>query len=870
METINEVLKVLFLETKPEDLIARLVDGSVGYSDFDSFVDKDIFSRQIINNSHAKSIDQAEIVYNVLHDEWSLPDMGDYDLKYCNTYNIFNVLLHFSKNRIRISHLVPVCRYERLFSWHEITRDLGEDLFVTSFLASYDLKNCFLRSRFDWKFYLDNDAQGLSEIFSREMFDIHVHLNGASMNFDLNWLSLMNVLTGHEHVFSNFDAKKVFPTVSYRLDMNNRCLYVKVLCAAAIRLYLFLYDINEEWSIDIMNKIHIKDVLRSRSIEEIIPFVSDLQSYIDVMGFHVSRKYIDEYNHIKYIPDYAIVGAEQSCLSVLSGERRFMYNNFSKIYSGEYNSDRKAALFYIYLLIKEEFRKEMVQMNNTLGFANFSDYQERKCSFIGQNSVYEKLLPQLSVGTFMNGMDKRYMELRIAPKQTTKKDIRSIEWYDRCITDGVYTENKHIDTKNYYYIFHFIKLKECVSSSYDVDCFEYSLQPRHASLRKDVETQAKAIRELKRSGHDASRRLVGIDAANSEFFCRPEVFAHAYRYLSLPMTESGLDDNVCLGMTYHVGEDFYDIVDGLRAVDEVLKFLRFGNGARLGHALVLGLDVEPYYRYHSFKINATKQVILDNVTWLYVQGERLGCSTTLLAYLKELYCIYFHYIFFGSNKLVDIFSYYQSWLLRGDSPYRYQQADDDTDLRLYEFMDEWNRVALNHGAEIDDARNNPEARHLYFLYEYNKNVRRRGSKSDVLKIKDEYKQVFMDVIYSVQQNLLSKIEHFHISIECNPSSNYNIFGLKRYDEHPIVKFNNHGLNTPHPIHAINVSINTDDPGLFSTSLEREYSLMALAMEKHEDKDNVNTPRQILDWLENIRKTTKEQIFHMNYHEYSDT
>lgn len=34
--------------------------------------------------------------------------------------------------------------------------------------------------------------------------------------------------------------------------------------------------------------------------------------------------------------------------------------------------------------------------------------------------------------------------------------------------------------------------------------------------------------------------------------------------------------NKKLRLTYHVGEDFLDIVDGLRAIDEVLLFVGWG------------------------------------------------------------------------------------------------------------------------------------------------------------------------------------------------------------------------------------------------------------------------------------------------------
>lgn len=62
-------------------------------------------------------------------------------------------------------------------------------------------------------------------------------------------------------------------------------------------------------------------------------------------------------------------------------------------------------------------------------------------------------------------------------------------------------------------------------------------------------------------------------------------------------------------------------------------------------------------------------------------------------------------------------------------------------------------------------------------------------------------------------------------------------------------------------HSITVSINTDDKGVFSTSLEREFSVMAAALEKKSliEKDG-NSPRRIYDWLDRIREMGFEMGF----------
>ena len=48
--------------------------------------------------------------------------------------------------------------------------------------------------------------------------------------------------------------------------------------------------------------------------------------------------------------------------------------------------------------------------------------------------------------------------------------------------------------------------------------------------------------------------------------------------------------------------DFYDVVDGLRAIDECIFFLNFSGGDRIGHAVALGLDAYEYYKTRNFNI----------------------------------------------------------------------------------------------------------------------------------------------------------------------------------------------------------------------------------------------------------------------------
>lgn len=118
-----------------------------------------------------------------------------------------------------------------------------------------------------------------------------------------------------------------------------------------------------------------------------------------------------------------------------------------------------------------------------------------------------------------------------------------------------------------------------------------------------------------------------------------------------------------------------------------------------------------------------------------------------------------------------------------------------------------------------------------------------------------------EAIEAVQYKLLQEVEDIGIAIECNPTSNFKIGEIDRYDQHPITKFNTIRGHTKYPKHDISVSINTDDKGVFATSIEREYALVAHSLIRkfrHENDGLKNS--DVYDWLDRIRLLSIGQRF----------
>ena len=736
-----------------------------------------------------------------------------------------------------------------LIDWHELSMQLGEDLFTTALTAAYDAKHGRVRDKFLWRPYITTVHPMLDELYRQPLTELHAHLKGTSMNIDLNWMSLMNHIQNRANEFEKFEIRQ-HTQVTVEMDDHVNDLYHQVMKAAAIRLYLFA--VTKSHGDDVSDMA--MEMLRSKHRLDGTYHCAALQESIDCYRQLYGKRYEREDSGLDIV-DYAIscrcINSQNDLLvSVLSGERELLYNVLKLCYEGRLTWTQE-QLLTSYLVIKTRLRQEMVQLNGGVGFANFATYENRKTAFIKDGTIYERLVAQLAIGNFLKEMpDKRYMEARIVPKVSADNVHKQI------ITTDADVRNKQFDRAKgwkYYYIYHFIKAPDKTKEHL------MELVPRHHVLRERVKRQAKAIYTYRNFNlEDGNRRVVGIDAANSEILTRPEVFAQAYRYLRHHI----INDHVVyrpndLRMTFHVGEDFMDVADGLRAYDEVIKFLRFGEGDRLGHALVLGVDVATYYKRRNNVIAMSVQMILDNIAWLYEESKNLGDPYVLTPKLERSFEVFFRMIFGDKYPLCSIHTYYHSWLLRGDNPYCYQVPSVEPVPNVS--VDEWEMNHLVMGdQEIANARKDLEARKLYNLYHFNKDVKQNGQKVLEYHVSEAY----VKTVEFIRKKKLQDAELRHIAIECNPTSNFKIGELTEFAEHPITQFYNEGFNSDKERHCMSVSINTDDAGVFATSIEREYAVMAKSLEDRHCVNGGLSSKQIYDWLDDVRRFGQQQRFVM--------
>lgn len=654
-----------------------------------------------------------------IHTDWWKNDLNDNIGVFQLVFSLANKMLRLDGNEIK-------CKFEQLLRWREISLLMGQDFFTCAYLAFDDWKKGYNTQYFAWLPIIRSDDSRLHNILEQGVAENHFHLNGSTKIFELNWLCLMNHISGR-----NTEFRKITRTMqmqrndSFDKRGEKESFYTECLRAALYRVYLFLLMKKNKYLFEKAEML-VGKVEKGISLCEI---TSDIQNLITMAKNLYGAKIND------MVLDYALENKMMKWNDndgrLLAGERKFLYCCYRYILTGQFDR-RQKNIFYAYLIMRTDFRGELIQNNKKIGFANFSDYQDRKEYFIEGHKLYEEELVRLALNESLTKKNMLSLEARICPKNSSTKLIKSLKNYERIVK----SEPVNNGYDKLIYVLHFPKL-------FDRPFTEGV--PRNNNVRKMVTRQARSIVAMLDKNGEINQHIKGIDACSSEIACRPEVFGQVYRYLASKRVN--IEHDICfhnyanaknLQMTYHVGEDFFDITDGLRAIDEVLLFCNFRRGNRLGHALALGISPEKYYSMKGYKVVLSKQILLDDIAWIYCKSGKLGCllEEKLKAELIEKYTSLYKEIYennIRNGPCPSIHEYYQSWKLRGDNPqsYRLDEKEFKKVLKKTELV-YFDRFRFN--PRVDKRiRENKRYRELYYYYHFNKKSGKREMKLLSLK-----------------------------------------------------------------------------------------------------------------------------------------
>lgn len=795
-----------------------------------------------------------------------------------NCQNVFRLVKSVSSDLLLIRDSRPVCSYQKLLRWRDLVRIVGEDLPICAFLAERARLSGIEWLDFEWNPVIGNDNMQLNRILQRGISDNHFHLFGSAPAFLLSWMKLMNQPANAQYSRALQDmelSKRIQDGMS---ETQEDSLAFRYKQAALIRLVLVYYlrqtklrgrQVGAEIA---GRKERIQQLLLTPNI--LLEKEQELQ--IQINSFRTVAYAENKKNSI----DYALSGCHADSENYdFEGERVLLYQMLRGEVGGRKIPDYLMNWFYTYLVIKSMYYRELVQVNEELGFENFSQYQWRKGVFLFTEEDDERMIRHAVLGS-LNSDYFRSLELRVVPKSTAAENKVMIDRYDSCIRRGIIRGK----TENWYYVFHFPKVSDSGIETGSSDSRQMQNRIgltticRHKAFRSQLWENSYELLKFREGAPKQAARVLGIDACAMEIGCRPEVFAPAFRLLTEHIAAPpNLYHVRQWKITYHVGEDFLDAADGLRAIDEAIRFFDMKPGDRLGHATVLGQDIGSWYEIKKYTVILTQQDYLDNVMWLYhklTEYDIQDCET-LKGYLLQQFDETFSQVygqfmnedfikvisrFTGLDKdpilaewigntfnALDIYTYYAAWKLRGDDP----------ELYLYD-----KNAIVRRNLRDSESRSAASVLILFLYYHYSGNARKEGRKHKIVTFPDFY----VRGVAAVQKKMQQMVAERGICIECNPSSNYLISTIESYEEHPISKFYNIGLTMdPEELRQcpqIHVSVNTDDKGVFHTSLENEYALLACAMEQAVDKNGkLKYPRQMVyDWLDHIRENGNQQRF----------
>jgi adenosine deaminase len=473
-----------------------------------------------------------------------------------------------------------------------------------------------------------------------------------------------------------------------------------------------------------------------------------------------------------------------------------------------------AALFHFYLLILGLTNRLLVQQVHQFGFEQFQKHTLNRLRELSETD-YKKRFFQ------MHGNDLyflNFLEARFSPKLTSQDNVAFITGINKgwdFFTAKLGEAQKPKPTLKL--VAHFIKR----------DDQKPDTLIRHKKLRLDTWSRAKALAVLLKNYPKYKSLITGIDAASSEFYAPPEVFAPAYRMFRRKNTD--------IKFTYHAGEDFFHVLSGLRAVAEAINFTEMKAGDRIGHATACGIDINFWKNKTGENILIKKGEWVDNMIFAYhylVSNDKKNNS--LLKFLENEIYKYFKDIYQFSTT-PDISQLIEAWRFRKYCPM----------LLLSSSLQEGERYTVFDWDEWKDPRITPISPIVKELIKQYQNLENRKKYDEIISVSlvDD-----IDISEIIQKCVLAEMCKKEIAIEALPTSNLRIGIYKNIKKYHLWNWKKWGDSKTFQVPKI--VIGTDDTGIFATNIFNEYASLFYFLEQGSTKGDALTT--IKEWNKNSK------------------
>ena len=369
------------------------------------------------------------------------------------------------------------------------------------------------------------------------------------------------------------------------------------------------------------------------------------------------------------------------------------------------------------------------------------------------------------------------------------------------------------------------------------------------TLRRQYMVFCDTLSEMVRETPYLGEYVVGLDAASEEMGIEPWVYAPVFTYAR--RKENTVPTQWCtkgtipsLGLTYHVGEDFRHLLSGLRVVDEVLEHFGFKAGDRIGHGIALQVDPQEWQDQHGV-VAVPRMEYLENLLWIW--GVRFQGGILPIPHDLELK------IMRQAESLYPTVSGITPYLLWKVYQKKFHLLDVEGVVEDVQECQNCLRCGGIDGAcPLQNRCHNmiwSEERllltHFCPLYQekYRKPIFVQATVDEIPLMK------------ALQKGIKEKIGQRGITVEVNPTSNASIGAIRGVLHHPILHLNNRWLERDGEANHLSVSINSDDPVVFHTMVENEFSYIYYML------TNEGYSRQdVLQWMNQIREFGMESSF----------
>jgi hypothetical protein len=327
---------------------------------------------------------------------------------------------------------------------------------------------------------------------------------------------------------------------------------------------------------------------------------------------------------------------------------------------------------------------------------------------------------------------------------------------------------------------------------------------RHKKLRLETWAKGKELFLLIKKSSKYKEVITGIDAAASEFDTPPEVFGPTFRYLRRNFLEIEKSPH----FTYHVGEDFFHLIGGIRAIYEAVNFLELKESDRIGHATAIGISVEDWKNVVGESLLIRKGEWLDNLIFMHAYTTAFPSYALIISQLESKIKELADYIY-GNGVYTSIKELRDAWMARKYCPI----------LLPYNQHYEAEAKGTYDHEEFEQIRTNLIASNVKKLVSLYHRIDTRAKYNEIIPI-NTFEIFDNDYLQQTQKSLLGWLSERKIIIETLPTSNVRIGNYRNYNNYHLyhwIHWKNEGNQIPE------IVIGTDDTGIFATNIYNEYA-----------------------------------------------